>query len=248
VISTLFHATVYDPLYNGLVFFVGVIPTHDVGLAVIALTIVVRIIIYPLSQRVIESQLAMKKVAPAVEEIKKKYKKNSPEQSQAIFALYRERGVHPFASLGLLLVQFPVLIGLYWVFLNGGLPNIDTSLLYSFVPVPESVNMEFLGYVDMAASHNLVLAALIALSQLAYSRLSMGPREKALESTPVEASLSGDMAKSFDLQARYVFPAMFGIISYFVASAAPLYWLTSNVFMIGQELASGKRFGRSSPH
>lgn len=242
MISYIFHLVIYDPLYNGLVFFVGIIPSHDMGLAVIALTIVVRIIIYPLSKRAIESQLAMKKIAPAVEEIKKKHKSNSAEQSQAIFALYRERGVHPFASFGLLLIQFPVLIGLYWVFLNGGLPVIDGSLLYSFVAVPASVNMEFLGYVDMAGNHNLVLAVLIALSQLAYSRLSMGPREKTLEGSPVEASLSGDMAKSFDLQARYVFPAMFGVISYFVASAAPLYWLTSNLFMIGQEFASGKRF------
>jgi len=242
MISAIFHTTIYDPLYNGLVFLVGIIPSHDVGFAVIALTIIVRIIVFPLSRRVIESQIAMKKVAPEVEEIKKKYKKNSPEQSQAIFALYKERGVHPFASIGLLLIQFPVLIGLYLVFLRGGLPTIDTSLLYSFVQVPDAVNMEFLGFVDMAASHNIVLAVLIALSQLVYSRLSMGPREKVPDATPVEASLSGDMAKSFDLQARYVFPVMFGVISYFIAAAAPLYWLTSNLFMIGQEYLSGKRF------
>ena len=70
MISQLFHAVIYDPLYNGLVFLVGIIPTHDVGLAVIALTIVARVIIYPLSKRAIETQMAMKKIAPEVEKIK----------------------------------------------------------------------------------------------------------------------------------------------------------------------------------
>ena len=248
MISTFFHATIYDPLYNGLVFLVGVVPGHDMGVAVILLTIIVRIIIYPLSKRAIQSQLAMKKIAPEVEELKKKHKNNSAEQGAAIFALYKERGVHPFASFGMLLVQFPVLIGLYFVFLRGGLPAVDASLLYPFVHAPATINMEFLGFLDMAKSHDIPLAILVALSQLVYSRLSMGPREKILDSTPVEATLSGDMAKSFDMQARYVFPLIFGVISYSVAAAAPLYWLTSNLFMIGQELWMGKRFRSPGPH
>lgn len=242
MISAAFHAVIYQPLYNGLVFLVGVIPTHDMGLAVIALTVIVRVIVYPLSRRAVLSQMAMKKIAPEVEEIKKKYKKNSPEQTQAIFALYKERGIHPFASFGLVLIQFPVLIGLYFVFLRGGFPHIDASLLYSFVQAPASVNMHLFGFVDMAAPHNIPLALLVALTQLIYSRLSMGPREKTPESTPVEASLSGDMAKSFDLQMRYLFPLLFGFIAYSVAAAAPLYWVTSNLFMIGQEFLAGRRF------
>lgn len=241
MISAVFHALIYNPLYNGLVFLVGVIPGHDLGLAVIALTIVVRIIIFPLSSRAVEAQLAMKKVAPEVEELKKKYKKNSPEQSQAIFALYKERGIHPFASIGLVLIQFPVLIALYWVFYKNGFPNIDTALLYPFVHVPASIDMTLLGIVSMT-SRSIPLAALAAVTQFIYTRLSMGPREKALESSPVEASLSGDMAKSFDLQARYALPALIGVIGYTIAAAAPLYWATSNTFMILQELAAGRRF------
>ena len=241
MISALFHAVIYDPLYNGLVFLVGIIPTHDMGLAVIGLTIVVRIIIYPLSRRAIEAQLAMKKVAPEVEAIKKKFKKNSPEQSAAIFSLYKERGIHPFASFGLVLIQFPVLIALYWVFYKSGFPHVDMALLYPFVHAPTAINMEFLGLIDMAA-RSIPLAVLAAVTQFLYTRLSMGPREKVPDATPVEASLSGDMAKSFDLQARYVLPLMIGVIGYTIASAAPLYWATSNTFMILQELAAGRRF------
>ena len=241
--SALFHGFIYDPLYNGLVFLVGIVPLHDMGLAVIALTIVVRVIIYPLSRRAVEAQMAMKKIAPEVEELKKKYKKNSPEQSQAVLALYKARGVHPFASFGLVLVQFPVLIGLYWVFYKSGFPQVDTALLYSFVHAPSTINMEFLGLVNMS-SRSIVLAALAALTQFIYTRLSMGPREKTPDATVVEASFSGDLAKSFDLQARYALPVMIGVIGYTIASAAPLYWATSNIFMILQELWAGRRFSK----
>ena len=241
MISNLFHAIIYDPLYNGLTFFVGIIPSHDIGLAIIALTIVVRIVIFPLSSRAIKAQMAMKKIAPEVEVIKAKYKNNREEQGKAIFALYRERGVRPFASIGLVLIQFPVLIGLYWVFYAGGFPEVDASLLYSFVPVPPSVDMEFLGVLDMS-KRSIILAILAALTQFIYTRLSMGPRQKAPEATPVEASLSGDMAKSFDLQARYVLPLIIGVIAYTIPAAAPLYWVTSNIAMIIQEYASGRRF------
>jgi len=239
MISAVFHAIIYDPLYNGLVFLVDVIPSHDVGLAVIALTILVRIILFPLSRRAVETQLAMKKIAPQVEALKVKYKDNREEQGKATFALYKEHGVHPFASFGLLLLQIPVLLALYWVFALGGLPQVDATLLYPFVHLPEAVNMEFLGFMNMA-DKSIVLAVLAAATQFVYTRLSMGPRNSA---TPIESTLGGDMAKSFDLQARYVLPVMVGVIAFYVSAAAPLYWVTSNIFMILQEYAAGRRFG-----
>src|SRR3989344_2054736 len=159
MISTIFHTVVYDPLYNGLIFLVGIVPQHDVGLAVIALTIVVRIILFPLSRRAVETQMAMRKIAPDVEKLKEKYKDNREEQAKAIFALYRERGVHPFASIGLLLAQLPVLFALYWIFAFGGLPDIRPDLLYSFVSSPAGIDMGFFGLFNMA-EHNIVLGVL----------------------------------------------------------------------------------------
>jgi YidC/Oxa1 family membrane protein insertase len=236
-IATGFTAIIYRPFYNGLVFLVGLLPTHDVGVAVVIMTIIVRFVLFPLSRRAVQAQLAMKKVAPEVEAIKKKYKDNA-EQSRAIFDLYKERGVHPFAGFALVLIQLPILLGLYWVFSRGGLPKIDPNLLYAFVHTPATINMEFLGLIDMSA-RNIPLAITAALSQFIYTRLSMGPSEKG---SPVEASLSGDMAKSFEVQARYILPAIVGVIGFSLASAAPLYWTTSNVFMILQEYFSGRRF------
>ncbi|MBM3260837.1 YidC/Oxa1 family membrane protein insertase [Candidatus Kaiserbacteria bacterium] len=239
MISSIFHAIVYDPLYNGLMFLVDILPGHDVGVAIVVLTLLVRIIIYPLSKRAIQSQMAMKKAVPEVEELKKKFKKNSPEQTQAVLAYYREHDIHPFAGLGLMLIQLPILIALYWIFAMGGLPEVNANVLYSFVPSPESISMLFLGFVDMGAKYNIPLAALTALTQLVYSRLSMGPR---VGQTAVEESLSADMARSFDLQVRYILPIVVGFVVYVVPAAAALYYVTSNLFMIVQEYASGRRF------
>lgn len=238
MISSVFHTIVYDPIYNALIYFVDIIPSHDVGIAVIIVTIMVRIILYPLSKKAIQAQHDMRRIAPEVEEIKKKYKDKPEEQGRAMFALYRERGVSPFAGILLLIVQLPILLGLYFVFANGGLPSINTDILYAFVPTPETVNMEFLGLIDMAGK-SLVLAVLAAVSQFIYTRLSMGPRGSVVAA---EASFSSEMARTFDLQARYALPLMVGGIAYFIAAAAPLYWLTSNLFMIGQELLAGRRF------
>jgi YidC/Oxa1 family membrane protein insertase len=236
-IATGFTAIIYRPFYNGLIFLINLLPTHDVGVAVVIMTIIVRFILFPLSRRAVQAQLAMKKIAPEVEALKKKVK-DPAEQSRAIFDLYKERGVHPFAGFALVLVQLPILLGLYWVFSRGGLPKIDPTLLYSFVHLPSSVNMEFLGLINMSA-RNIPLAVTAAVSQFIYTRLSMGPSEK---SSPVEASLSGDMAKSFEVQARYMLPAIVGVIGFSLAAAAPLYWTTSNTFMILQEYFSGRRF------
>lgn len=238
MISSIFHALIYNPIYNALVYFVDIVPGHDVGFSVILVTIVVRFLLYPLSKKAIKAQMDMKRIAPELEALKKKYKDKPEEQARATFALYRERGVSPFAGILLLLVQLPILLGLYFVFARGGLPAVDATILYSFVPVPPAVDMQFLGLIDMGGK-SLILAVLAGVTQFIYTRLSMGPRGSVVAA---EASFSAEMARTFDLQARYVLPVMVGGIAYFIAAAAPLYWLTSNLFMIGQELLSGRRF------
>lgn len=238
-----FFALVYDPLYNGLVYLVDIVPAHDIGIAVIILTVIVKIILLPLSRQAIKTQIAMRAIAPEVDAIKEKFKEKQDEQARAIFALYRERNIRPFASFFLILVQFPILFGLYWVFWKGGFPTIDASILYSFVPPPERVNMEFLGLINMS-ERSILLAAAAGLTQLLYARLSMGPRKPRVKSD--NPSFSSDMAHSFDLQARYFLPVIVAGIAYTVSAAIPLYWTASNLFMLAQEFAMGRRFGEKA--
>src|SRR3989344_5313698 len=176
MISSAFNAAIYDPLYNGLVSIVGVLSSHDVGIAVIILTIIVRVVLYPLSKKAILAQQKMKKIAPEMELLKEKYKNDREQQGKAMFALYKENDIHPFASFGLILVQLPILFALYWVFAFGGLPEIDAALLYSFVPAPAGVNMEFLGLIDMAGK-SLVVSFLVASKQTLFNPHFKGVRQ-----------------------------------------------------------------------
>ena len=238
MISHFFHIGVYQPLYNALIWLVDRVPFHDMGLAIILLTLMVRVVLYPLSKRAIESQKKMKEVAPDIEKLKEKHKDDSRAQSEAIFSLYREKEIRLSAGFILILVQLPILIALYWIFALSKLPTIDTSLLYSFIVVPASVNTNFLGI--SLTGHSIVLAVLVVMTQMLYTRLAMGPRIPP----PVKktTSFSEDMASSFDLQARYFLPVMFGFFAYYVVAAAPLFWVTGNIAMIAQEYWSGRRF------
>lgn len=234
-----FFNLIYEPLYNGLVFLVDIVPAHDIGIAVVILTIFVKLILLPLSRQAIRTQALMREIAPEVESLKVKFKDKPEEQARAIFALYRERNIRPFATFFLIFLQLPILFGLYWVFWKGGFPAINADTLYAFVPAPERVNMEFLGMFDMS-ERSLFLAALTGLTQYLYTRLSMGKRKpRVKEENP---TFSSDMAHSFDLQARYILPLLFAGISSTLAAALPLYWTTSNVFMIAQEFVMGRRF------
>ena len=228
---------VYNPLYNGLVFFIDVIPAHDVGIAIIALTVLVRLVLFPLSRRAVVTQQKMQAIAPEIEALKKKYEKDREALGRAIFNVYRERGIHPFASFFLILVQLPILFALYFIFALGGLPEVDVGRLYSFVIAPSGVDMEFFG-IDMAG-RSMLLAVLTGVVQAVYTRLSMGPRKKAQPASP---GFAADMARSFDIQMRYVLPLIIGVVASTIPAAAPLYWVASNLFMIGQELAMGRRF------
>ena len=161
MLSNIWDALLYKPLINALAFLVSIVPYGDVGLAVIILTILVKLILFPLSQKAIESQAAMNVLAPELKKIKESGK-SKEEQARLTFELYKEHKTNPFSGCLLVLVQIPIIFALYYVFFKG--INFDSSLLYSFVPAPENVNMIFLGILDLSQK-SLILAILAGVSQ-----------------------------------------------------------------------------------
>lgn len=131
-----FHAILYKPLYNLLIALLAVVPLNDMGLAILAITIVIRVVLHPFSIAAFRSQRAVQRMQPKLRELKEKYKDDQQGFAQASMAMYKENKVNPFSSCLPLLLQLPILIALYWV-LRDGLNTIDHSLLYSFTPVPD---------------------------------------------------------------------------------------------------------------
>ena len=237
MISGLYHTIIYEPLYNSLVLLMDIIPWADAGVVVILLTIIVKLILFPLSLKAVRTQIQMKKIEPELKKIQEEYKKNKQEQAIQTMRLYKERGVRPFLSVLLIFIQIPIILALYQVFWRGGLPNINQDILYSFVKVPESVNMVFLGVIDIA-SKSIILALIVGVTafiqtSIMMSRSKPNPTEKG--------TFKHDLVRSMNIQMKYVFPVIAIFISYSISVAISLYWITSNLFTIGQELYLKRR-------
>lgn len=234
--SYLWHTFFFDPIYNGLVFFIDVMPHGDVGLAIIALIVVVKVILLPLSIKAVKTQRLMKEIAPKLQEIKEKYKDQREEQAKAMMSAYREAGLNPFAGFLVMFIQIPVVIALYLAVYSGGgvaLPQINADLLYSFLVVPSLVDMHFLGMIDIA-SKSLPLALLAGITQYFQIRYSM-PELPATDpdKTP---DFKDEFSRMLQLQMKYVFPPLIFVVAFVSASVIALYFVVTNVVTIILEL------------
>ena len=147
-LKSIISAVLYQPLLNALIFLVWLIPDHNVGWAIIILTVIIRIILLPSSMNATRQQKKMRDLQPEISELQSKYKDDKQKQSQELMKFYKEKKINPLGSCLPLLVQMPILIILYYVFRNG-LDTSRFSLLYSFVPQPEYIKTVFLG-IDLA--------------------------------------------------------------------------------------------------
>jgi YidC/Oxa1 family membrane protein insertase len=234
MIGTLFNEIFYRPLLNGLVFFTAVLPYHDLGFAVILLTIVVRFILLPFTHHSVKSQAKMRALEPHIAKIREDYKDKQDEQMKKIMELYREHGVNPFSSCIVLIIQLPILIALYHVFLSG--IEAYKSNLYSFVSMPPEVHMIFLGLIDLSKPH-ISLAVLAAVTQFVQMKWAM-----PIQSQPTQSPTSkNDIAQMMTTQMTYMMPVVIFIIGLQFPAAVSLYWTTMNLFAIIHEALVRKK-------
>lgn len=232
--SFIWHTFFFDPIYNGLVFFIDAIPGGDVGLAIIAITLVVKFILLPLSIKAAKTQRVLREIEPELKELQEKYKEDKESLARATLELYKKAGINPFSSILLLFIQLPIIFALYLSVFSGGgvaLPGINLDLLYSFVPAPEMVDMIFLGMVDIAAK-SLPLAILAGLTQFIHAQLSMPKLEPRAGSEP---DMKADFARSMNINMRFVLPIVIGFVAYTLSASVALYFTVSNIIAIAQE-------------
>lgn len=238
MISYAYNTFIYEPMYNGLIFLIDVIPWSDAGIAIIIFTIVIKLILFPLSKKSVQTQLKMRKVQPQLDLIKEKYKDDKQEQAKKTMEFYKQEGIRPFAGILLIFIQLPIIFALYKVFLHPGLPSVDSNILYSFIATPENINIAFLGLIDISGK-SFILALLAAVSAFYQIRFSMPPVPKKKDPSS-KPSFQDDFARGMNLQMRYVFPVLAFFISWSISGAIALYFIVSNIFTIGQELVIRK--------
>src|SRR5690606_25945435 len=220
---SIFNTILFNPLYNALVFLSGVMPGNDIGLAIIVLTLIVKVILLPIYHQSIKAQLKIKELEPELKKIKEKYKEDRQEQAKQTMDLYKLYNINPFSAIILLFLQLPIVLALFWVFIRGFELNLD--ILYSFVVAPEVINTSLLGLVNIAES-SFFIALLVGFSQFIQMNLSLPPVPKKKK----EFSFKDDFARSMNLQMRYMMPVIIVFIASTFPSAVAIYWLTSNLF------------------
>lgn len=223
-------------MYNALVFLTGVMPGESVGLAVIALTILVKFFILPLQHGQKKNQQRMQAIQPELQELQHKHKDDRAAQAQAMMDLYREHDIKPFSGFLSLFIQLPIIWALYWVFIKG-LP-FSTERLYGFVTLPDNPAFTLFGLFDLATNHQLILAILVGVTLYYQIKLSMPPIPKRKKGA--EPNFGEDLARSMNLNMRFVMPLIMTFATWSFPAVVGLYFLTTNIFSIIHELFVAK--------
>lgn len=216
------------------------LPFLDAGWAVVLFTIIVKLVLFPLTRSSVITQLKMKKYGGELEELKKKYT-NKQELALKTMQFYKEKNIRPFSSFFLILIQFPIIIALFLVFKNG-FPIVNGEQLYSFVHIPALVNPLFLGLIHVS-SKSWILALLAAVTYFFQVKFSMPVTPKKEGAT---RTFQDDFARSMQIQMKYMMPFIIFFIAYSASAAVALYWATSNLFTIGQELVIRRKFTKEN--
>ncbi len=226
----MFQTIFYQPVFNLVIFLYDIIPGHDLGVAIILLTIFIKIILLPLSKKSIKSQKSLQDLQPKINEIKKKYANKKEEMGRAMMNIYKENKVNPLSSCLPLIIQLPFLIAVFRVFRNG-FENGALNLVYPFIVKPESMNYIAFGFLDLSI-RSVPIAVLAGLAQFWQSKMMIRKRPEI--KTP--GAKDEDMMAIMNKQMVYLMPAITIFIAMSFPAGLALYWLTTTVLTGLQQL------------
>lgn len=230
----LFTIIFYQPILNLLVFLYNSVAFHDLGIAIILLTVVIRLVLWPLNKSSIKSQKALNDLQPKIEELKKQHKDDKVALSQATMSMYKENKVNPFSSCLPLLVQLPFLWAVYRVFRDGVSNKLD--LVYSFIAKPESMNLISLGFLNLGKP-SIPLAVLAGLAQFWQAKMMM--TKKPVVNTP--GSKDESMAAIMNKQMLYFMPALTVFIGISLPGGLTLYWFVLTLLTALQQYVTFRK-------
>ncbi len=239
-IGTFFNLIFTYPIFNVLILLYRLF--GDLALSIIVLTIMLRLVLFPLTVKQLKSQKAMQAIQPQMAEIRKKYPKDRQAQYQEIQAIQKAYGVRPLAGCLPLLIQLPVLYGLFFALNNvlrsPKLGNIN-NIIYPFLPHFHSLSQlnlylnwfAFLGvHINLGApdpTHVLpILAGLATFVQLRMSQL-----QTANMSSGKDTNAMATQMKTM----QYIMPLITVFIGWGFPAGLALYWTTSSIFAIVQQ-------------
>lgn len=223
----------YRPIYNGLIFLAKVVPGHDLGFAIILLTIIIRTILLIPSQKAMKSQKKMQDIQPRLAKLKEKHKGDQQRIASETMAIWKESKVNPVSSCLPMLMQFPFLIALFYV-IQGGLNPDNTYLLYQQYTDFKltDINVNFFGILDLTKANLYVLPLIIGGLQFIQMKMAMGKKLEKQEKN--EMAIAGNMM-------IYIMPVMIAVFTASLPAGVGIYWGASTIYGIIQQVFVNKQ-------
>ncbi len=241
-----------NPIYKAIGYLLAVaysvVPAHNLGLAIILLTCVVMLALFPLTAKQARSMISMQKVQPEIKRLQQKYKDDKQKQNEEILKFYQENKINPLAGCLPLVMQFPIFISLFHVLrsVQGNVPKVGrfdrlyvdicgtnitkcrshpTGLHFLGMDLSKSLWQVRTGSILSAIPY--VISILLIIGTGWYqARQTMARQQNNANASPVNSQMQF-MTK--------VFPVVFGVLSLRFASGLVVYWVTSNLWRIGQQ-------------
>lgn len=231
----IFHTLLTEPLFNALILLYETISFRDLGIAIILLTVFVRLLLFPIFHKTVKHQRVAQELQPEIKKIRNKHKHDREAQTKELMELYQKHRLNPFTPIGLLLVQLPILFALYRIFLNGFGEEALTTL-YSFVPQPGVLNKTLLGIIELDKV-SVSLAVLAAGAQYVQGKLAISrSKKKGAEFAQVQKIANATV---------FVSPAIALAVLMRFPAALAVYWLTSTLFSIIQQVIVNRSLEKS---
>jgi YidC/Oxa1 family membrane protein insertase len=252
----MFQTLIVQPIFNLLVLVYALLPGHNFGLALIIFTIIIRMLMWPLVKKQLHHAKAIRKLQPELKRIKKEAAGDKQKESMMVMELYKEREVSPFGSIGVLVIQLIILIGLY-----SGLQKVvndpqalidlsypflrDLSWMQDLATNISQFDETFLGFIDLTRPAieeggiywpAMFIVAGSAITQY-FQSVQLMPKEKDARSLRqiLRDAGSGEKADQSEVNAavgrstRYFIPVLIFFFTVGLPSALGLYWFVSGL-------------------
>jgi YidC/Oxa1 family membrane protein insertase len=239
-ITDIYNVLLYTPLVNLLVVLYQV-TGQNMGVAIILLTLIIKIVTYPLTKPSLKAAQKQRELQPQIAELKKKYQ-NKQVFAQKQMELYRKNGVNPAAGCLPQIVQLVIIIALYQVFVkilnaNGIVAESLSNLIYFpqfALDTGTELNIKFL-YLNLTKPDQFyILPFLAAVSQFFLSKFMMQGTAKLEDPVKKTPEKEDDFMMAFQKQSTYIMPLFTLIIGLRLPSGLTLYWFISTLIAVIQ--------------
>lgn len=233
---------IYRPIYNGLIFLISIIPGKSLGAAIILITLLIRGALYSQNKKALTAQKKMAEIQPKLNALRDKYKDNQQKLAEETMKIWQTHKVNPMSGCLPLLIQFPILIALYFSVQDGLNPD-QSVFLYNFLSnfTFQDISTNFLNILDLTQKNIIVLPLIVGALQFTQLYLTNSKNKaKQAENKSKNKNSQEDQMQMVQNTMLYFMPAMIAVITASLPAGVGLYWGTSTLFGIVQQIIINK--------